>query len=462
MTFKQYNKPSEYSETVRFNFNQIDGLEKNNNFIRLAGELSSATKIDYKIILITLKRFLMTSHEYYPDHLKRNIKNRLISFSFIIWSIKTLIKSGRQAGKEKSGIILDNWAYGVMDNFYGKYLVAELKGHYKCKIIDFNYFNRIKIDNAIKYFPGFKNCLKINKLLQKSQKIDLSLYIYEFFKQFLTGLEIRELFRPEWIISGNDNGLSRVKAVSSGAKLLLIQNGSRLFTSDGCFLYSDIYISMGSGKFLESASERGCIFSRVFSYGSLRLYNYLNTHNHKDDEDHEVYDVLYVSAWHQSDWDKYYHYSREAEEKNILLLIEAAENSNLRFAYRCRYDNEIEHLLKAGLVSDKIFYIPFRGINIYDTLIKSRLVLSAFSTSGLEAMGINKKVGFINQSGNQELNSVYSDLKIEYTGENENSLLEFIDKMLKRKIEYNDYIIQNQSFVKAVVKIIDKAVSIDE
>ena len=287
-----------------------------------------------------------------------------------------------------------------------------------------------------------------------------------FFSNYLSGLKIGKECQPRLVISGNDNGFSRIKAKSAGADIVLIQNGIRPPVGDSAFSYADHYFSMAAKKITDLRMGTGCIFKNVYFFGSLRLYNFLRSGQGVSRNGQILYDFLFVQAFEipYAPDEKFYgnFYSTNNEIKLIKEVNKLASCGELKIAFQFRGKSTLEELKKLGLFSERITYIINKQQSVYASVLASDVVMSPISTLSLEAMALNKKVFFVNLSGNPEIFQDYKDLGVEYkkpegfdASGDKTYLGDCINEVRKQSKDYKPYIFQNPEYVRDFAAVID-------
>ena len=457
MNFKYYTNSNDYENIYDHNFNTVNSINEDKLYTDLIKHLGKTTGLDRHLIMIDLKRYLMMCSEYYTKHFSYN---PLYYFLVPYFMVYMLMKKFKKC-TELAEIIIDEWSPGCLNAFYGEELLNELSVRHKCLYIkDYRNLGTSNIFSGFRYLLPMLKSMHLAGKIRKRYSIDLRRYVFTFFRDFLTGQTLKKNTKPKWFISGNDNGFAFIIAKAAGAKLMLIQNAKRLIISDSSFKYADCFISLeGATKLTLALKHTGSDFKKIYYLGSLRLY-YVLKKNPFPDNIHNNYDILWVSTfpprtWNDGPWAKMY--PMEADMRAIRLLNRLAENNtDLRIVYQCASENEIEELEELGLRSQHILYLPREGLNVYNTILQSSLVLSGWSTTCTEAMKIGKKVGFHNLSGNKYINYGYETLAIEYNLDSMWSFEDFLKNITEQKRDYGDFAVQSPTLVSDIVSIIEE------
>ena len=466
---KKYKSAKTYSNTYNHNFKEINSIESKPFFNSLIKKLTKFTEISEDIIYLDLKRYLMTSTEYLFDiNLKTSLIHHLIYPAFMQSCLKRLISLNRKQSYDKFDIIIDDhYDGGMIKGFFGAEFLFKIKSSFKYGIINSQKPMKICLKDIIFSLLNFYRCLKISRNILKFHKINLRKYIFNFFLLFLSGNYIKRKNKPMLIISAYDNGFPIIFGKATGADIMLIQNGKRTISSEASFIYADYYISMGEHKNgFNMKNLTGCVFKNLFIYGSIRLYNAYKKYNLDNIE--KEFDILWISNL-QSRKNKrfieiYNHlFPLSNAYEATSLLNELADSGKYTIGYQTRrvfeeknpFKAEINELKELGLYSEKIHYIDGNKQNVYISLMKSDLVLSVGSTVIEEALGIGKKVGFVNKSGNEYLNYNFKCLNNEYNSKSNISFNQFVEELMARE-DLKKYNYQNFRYIDDLILIIAK------
>ncbi|MFA5089592.1 MAG: hypothetical protein WC510_01005 [Candidatus Omnitrophota bacterium] len=442
---KRYSQSGDYADIFRYNYEVISRIQDDDLLNKFVLMISSILKIDYQVILVDLKRYLMISQEYYPHNIQKKCLHYFLLPYFVF---RNIVNSFHYARIKHSDIIIDSWYPDSLDTFYGQELIGKLLKKYRCIVLNFMNLKSIDFIDFFRYFPEFIRCFLFSLLIIKKHGIDLRRYTFSLFFDFLRGRFVKSHYKPRMIISGNDNGLSVIKSKASGAGMFLIQNGLRDYSADSSFKYADHYVSMGEKCVINMRQETGCIFKNIYTFGSLRLHNFLSGSG--DLESDILYDVLWVSTYNLFDNEniasKSGYCSMDSYYSAIRLINGLALNNPYRVAFQCRYEREVEDLRKLGLFCERIIYINNLQKSVYQSVLESDIILTAVSTVSLEAMALKKKIGLINLSDNRILNHVYRGLGIEYNLNSRITLEEFIESLRNKVLNFKDYIRQDPCY----------------
>jgi hypothetical protein len=418
--------------------------------------LSDSTQIDFEIILLDLKHYILFMQEYFPYNIQRKWIHLVALPYFFINALSKIHWGEKESITE---IIIDDWYKNSTDSFYGRELVTRLSSNWRTFVVNIQSLTEIDLKTFMRIIPPFVLSFINATHILKVHGMDLRRYTYTFYKNVMEGNAIKKHYKAKLVISGNDNGMSIIKAKAAGADILLIHNGVRIpYCSHFCFKYADYNISMENMHILQARINQGCKFINYYLLGSVRLHNFLRQNSDVDLP--LIYDVLWVSTCGLCDYDSKMngYYLSTDEHKAIRIFNQFVDESSIRAAYQCRYPNEIDDLRKLGLFNNNIVYIERKGEGVYQSVAQSKVVLSSFSTVCLEAMAMGNKVGFVNLSGNKYINLIYKDLAIEYTGEGNLSFVDFYNEIRDREIDYTNYIKQSASYVNELIDIVDQAV----
>jgi len=459
---KKHKFVKTYSSIYNHNLKEVNSIESKPFFNSLIKKLSKFSEISDEVIYLDLKRYLMGSTEsLFDTKLETSLIHHFIYPAFLLSCLKRLISPYRKQNRDKTDIIIDDHHNGGMiKGFYGAEFLFKIRSSFKYKIFNSQKPMKISLKDLIFSIMNFYKSLKISRNILKFHKIDLRKYIFNFFLLFLSGNYIRKKNKPNLIISAYDNGFPMIFGKATGADIMLIQNGKRSIRSEASFIYADYYISMGEHKNgFNMKNLTGCVFKNIFIYGSLRLYNAYKKYNLNNIE--KEFDILWISNLHSRINNKFFPLSYAY--KATSLIYELADSGKYTIGYQTRksfeeknsFKAEINQLKKLGLYSEKIHYIDGNKQNVYISLMKSDLILSVGSTVIEEALGIGKKVGFVNKSGNEYLNYNFKCLNNEYNSKSNISFNHFVDELMARE-DLKKFNYQNFNYIDDLILIIAK------
>ena len=439
---EKFTKPERYREVYLHNLGELNKTDWDPCFQHLIETLSASTGISHKIVAMELKRSIGIANEATPGLLKTRLKNLGLPVIFLLNAIKHQMREFRFKA-EKADIIVDLWFQDARDNFYGEEFLRRLSEEGKCLLVDFNKEEHYGLLSALRLFPKyFRACLRARRI-SAVHGLDLQRFLYRFFVNYLAGKAFASV-GAKMVLSGQDNGCSIVKAKAAGCETFFIQNGLRMHISDTCFKYSDYYVSMGRGEVLQVFNESGCEFRNIYPLGSLRFANYLASVGGRRIE--MKYDFLFVESgyltiffnpgYFATSTERFdLSFSSEATVKSLQIIKEIADKGRYRVAFQTQFKGETALIKNLGYYSDKITYFEKGERSIYQTALESEVILSTVSTVCMEAMGIGKKVGFINFSGNDSLNWSFRDLNAEYNSASKEDFDSFLERIRKQSPE---------------------------
>ena len=135
-----------------------------------------------------------------------------------------------------------------------------------------------------------------------------------------------------------------------------------------------------------------------------------------------------------------------------------ADSGKYRIGYQTRKSSEVNELKDLGLYSEKIHYIDGNKQNLYISLMKSDLILSVNSSVNEEALGIGKKVGFVNVVGNEYLNYNFKCLNNEYNSKSNIPFNQFVEGLMDRE-DLEKYNCQNFRYIDDLISVIAKIIN---
>lgn len=403
----------------------------------LCAALAADSGLSEGEVSIELKKFICTANEHFPVSLRPDRRGAFAVPYFLYKALRYSLGARPPLLNARAGVLVDAWYPQAAGDFYGETMMSALKAGASCAEADFSSFEYFTLGAALSVLRGYCRALLLARKISSEGGPSLWRFVYRFYSWLLTG---RELARTgvKLVVSGNDNGCPPVKVKAAGARSVLIQNGLRTYLSDTCFKQGDYYVSMGKGKCLDVFRETGCEFREFFPLGSIRLANYLESRGGARAE--EKFDLLLVESgylmvffnpgYFSSDVSHFSgSFSPEAELKALGLVTEFAERSGLRVAVQTQFKGELDLMKKLGCHSGKITYFERGERPVYQTMLESRLILSTVSTVCMEALGLGKKAGYINFSGNSNINRPFRDLDAEYTAASKETFDDFVRRV---------------------------------
>jgi hypothetical protein len=452
-----YTVPSEYPSRYKYNFDQVSQLDKLSSIQILVDFLSKTGKIDSSVILMELKRSVMINNEY--GRVLETINNRLAptevkKFSKSLPWLGKILKNMKRfkffkflRKKHGADIMVDDWSDGVVEGFYGARFLHDLKERYNVAVHPFHISISMFFFDLVLFLPALVHVQVLLKKVQKETGFHLNQFVRSFFLQVLSGKYIRATRKPKLVISGNDNGFPVIMGKAAGAQVMLIQNAKKGVFSDASFKYADYFIGMGDLTRTNVLKETGCLFQNYYPLGSIRLNNSLSDYNNENG-DHE-YDILWISDLELTEdseavFGQYYSMKHEIEA--IRLLNRFAKDSDLRIAYKCRREGEMDQLKEMELLEKNITYIGRKEKNTYHCVMRAGLVLSTLSSVVVEALILGKKAGYVNCSGNRVLNSDVSEYKIEYFPGESEDFASFVTKIQGTTISEGGFVRKNGDY----------------
>jgi hypothetical protein len=426
--------------------------------------LSIISGIKRQVIFIDLKKFIAEQLEYYAaktsptSFVCEKIKglNVLVKVSNMVKIFLKIIMAKKPDGSRPVDVLVDEWSPGVLDNFYGAEFFALLKRDFQYQTVSLSSKIPLGKLRILKYALYFPFIYPFALWLSKKHDINLWLYLMSFFTRMLWGFSLKDIYKPKIIISGNDNNFPSITGMAAGCKIYLIQNSEMCPCSVYSFRYADILFSMGNLEKMDLIEPTGCCFKQIKPLGSIRLHNSLRNKN--NDKDVKLHDVLWISDLEiENDecdgiFSKYYPITAEYEAIKLLNFL--AINTDLRIAYKCRTDEEKTFLSIREMLSDRIRVIGRSEENTYETICKAGLILSAHSSVIVEAMGMGKKCGYVNLSGNKYINYGVRNLNLEFTSNSGEGFISYVNKITNSTPDYKGLYRQDEKYIESMFNII--------
>jgi glycosyltransferase involved in cell wall biosynthesis len=449
---KHYTTPGEYAETFRSNLRAAGTADEHPDVRALLAALADAVGIEYDLVALDFKRYLLYTDEYYPDLLEKGplyLARGVAALAYLA------LRGVRGGGREPADVLLDEWFDAAQRAFYGRDLIDRLEDGRRIRILDVSDYLHVDPRDLAPMLRSVPRLWRLQLRARRALGLEVAHYVYTFLKDALSGKSLRRRFGARLVVSGNDTGLPLAKTKAAGLRVALIQNGVRGWVSDAVFCFADLYLALEAGVLLPIREQTGCRFARAEPIGSIMLSHYLAKRGKTPPE--PEFDVVFVSSLEtERPFDQMFkHYAMEFERATIDLVNELAKSTELSVAYYPRYANEVDALRRLGLHSDEVTYLEYREHGVYAALDAARVVLTSFSTVGLEAMAVGKPVGYVNLSGNKVLNPGMPEAGIEYTNGGGEAFVAFVRGLLEaRDIDLSRYIVQAPDFSATAARLI--------
>lgn len=439
---------------------------KEKYFEQIENKLLKQYGIPRAIIKDTIIRELGNS-----DKQKIGFVKYFLFFIILILSVFFYKKKDKKAGD----IIFDNFTINAYDRFY-KYLFNKFSNK------SFAYISKEKSNS----YPEQVKFIRIRKLYNK--KISLKIIKNEIFNYFkykkysaqygidLVTLHIKIL---HWIarytsdmdnitykilISSGDNYYNALRYYiykKSICNIFLFQNGTRgagfhNISKDYC-TYCDIYFAYGTQSIL---LQQGMFAKKKISFGSISLLPYIDDKSYNRKPKYDIVFLEQMTPFYDSDFEN--KVLKNATFENYMLMIDnlvkfSNEFSNLKILYRVttvkresypKIVDEIEKKLKnSNIIVD--FNIHNNSL---DAIINSNISVLYSSSIGFEAIGLGKKVLFLNYNNLDFVLSSVDEIGV-LTNKSYNS---FKDKLLglidDESIDTNKYFLKNKKLFMNISK----------
>jgi len=451
MKFSDYSEPADYSGIFWRNIEKVQSLSLDPLVVGLLSLIETTFELPNELLSCQFKRYLQNQHEYCPINLHRRPWRRLM---FVFSLVYAGARSAFIRTRGHSDVLLDTWYPECEHSFYGSDMLDQLGRQHRLLRLNISGYKKLSFNDLLRSVPKYLKAHALAEKIWELHRIDLYHFLFFAFRCGLMGQHIKSNYAPKCIISGNDNGFPAIVAGAAGADLILIQNGMRA-ASDGSYSFANIYISMGGPQMMPARVRAGCRFSEIFYWGSIRLHH-ANAKIVPDPQTIASFDVLFVSSIEDiggTDGVFKGFYSRSDERMVLRIIKEYAEGTDARVAYSCRYAAEITDLKALGLFSEQITYFAHGDHSPYSLVAQSRYTLSSGSTMTVEALAMGMKGGFINTSGNIEVNVGTLGAGVEYTSSEWEGLSLFLFELDSKVGTMKDYVVQNPAFVKEFVAL---------
>lgn len=454
IVLRPYTENTSYPEIFSHNFREVDGIARHESIDYLLRCLSSRLEIPFEIMLIECKRYIMTSHEYHPQKISSGLPYAVFAAArFCAAMIFSVFQTGLPA---RTTLIIDDWSPGVGANFYGEELIAVLRARTSVAVAHGRQLLHVSFSRLMSCLDIYARAWLIGRRVPKETGIGMTGFINYVVRAAAAGLTLRDGAMPSVILSGNDNGFPVILAAASGAKLALVQNARKTLFSDASFKYADIFFAMADIDRLDITARTGCVLRSMIPLGSIRL-----AHARLDEgvDDIPASDITWISDLEYTEvsegtFGRYYSMRHELDA--IRLLNSLAERTQWKIIFKCRNNGEVELLKSLGLYSDKITYIGRFEMNTYQVAMKAEVILSTISSVVMEMMGVGKRGGFVNLSGNTNVNADLTPFGLEYTRNDVAGLQQFIEGLRKMPPVWHDIVKQNPQYDACLMETLEK------
>lgn len=396
--------------------------------------------IPQKIIKDTIIRELASSSRLKIDFFK------YYSFIALLFVSILLSRKKKYMGGE---ILLDNFTENAYERFY-----QYIKNEHKEK--QFAYLSKEKSA----HYPINTDFIKISKFYER--KIAFKIFINEFFSYYkykklskIYGVDYVTLvvkllhwtarytsdvenIKYKLLISSGDNNYNAIRYYiykkNAIKNIFLFQNGTRgaglhNISKDYC-VYCDYYFAFGTQSI---SFQSGMVAKKKIPFGSISLMPYAN--NLKTSPQYDIVFLEQMTPHHDKEYEG--KNLKNATYENYMLMIDnLVKFSNdfpaLKILYRITtlgkrnfYPKIVEDINLKLYGSNVIFDIDIHK-NSYEAIINARLCILYSSSVGFEALGLGKKVLFLNYNN---LDFVFS--RTEETGVlTDNSYMLFKEKLI--------------------------------
>lgn len=442
-----YSAAPTYPDAFLTNLNVVNTADQSAALRALLVGVASLTGVPYELVAIDFKRYLLNNFELDPQNLARGLPY----LGRALGALGVLAAQGTfQSRARNTDVLIDMWMPSAAAVFYSPRLVRELQTERTVAQLDVSHYHLV---DARDLAPLIREWPRITRLVRGAATetgLDFSHYAYRAAKDHLAGRSIRRRFAPKVLLSGNDGGISPIRAASAGADLIYVQNGVRGWLADSSFVYADAYFAIEGPRLLPVRSSTHCRLGEVESVGSIMLSHHLARRSPPGPPTH---DITFVSSLEASaHFDQRFSHYAMAHELEAIRHINALAEGGATVAYYPRNNDEVAHLRRLGLASSAVHYLQWRPLGVYPALEAGRAVLSTFSTVGLEALALGRAAGYLNFSGNRLLNGALAETPLEYTPDSFLTVREFVDKLAATRVNTDTLINQSGDVVRAVVK----------
>jgi hypothetical protein len=403
---RAYEGPANYPAIFEHNFAVVSTVGDRPAVAGLVSHLARTSGLATDDALLDLQRWLLNAHEYFPDQLA----GRRADAARGVVALLLLARPLAAEGLRSSEVIVDAWYPDAAQQFYGPELLSLLGDRARVAVLDVTGARRAGIRPALTAVRRWAGTLRHVRRVAREEAVDLGTYARLFLASCAVGEALAQAAPGATLVTGNDNGFPPIRARRAGMRQVAIENGVRRRISDSSFARAEPPAPETDVVFVSSL-EDGDLFDRTFE-----------------------------------------HFSMEFERQAIAAVNRLAETSELSVAYYPRSASVHELLARLGLVSDAVTYGDWRPGGVYDAVERARVVLSSCSTVGLEAMALGRPNGYLNLSGNSELNPGARSAGIEWDGDG--SLETFAHGLLARPATPGEFSVQSPTYLSDVGKIV--------
>lgn len=455
---KPYPNSGAYAETFGHNFREVGRIGAYPQVKDLTDFIAARLGVLPEIVEIELRRYVLTCHEYYPGEIlpsKGAVPRRVCRFAA---QVGLALLPRQFCGKSR--VLVHDWSPGVIDNFYGDVLLRSLKVRLSAGVVSQKGLWRAGLLDSFSRIPDYFMAQRLAARARMATGVELSGFVNYAVRCALAGQWLRRYAAPAVILSGNDNGFPVLLAKAAGAKLILIQNARKTLFSDAAYKYADIFVAMADLEKMGIIAQTGCRFGKIVQLGSIRIANAMQPPAREGAI--PGCDLLWISDLEYSGGSEQVfgrYYSMTSEIAAIRVLNELALRSGWSIIYKCRMPDELVHLKSLGLISDKIHYVGRYEMNTYRVALKAEVVMSTLSTVVLEMLGVGKKAGLFNLSGNNNVNADLSQYGLEYTREDTGGLLDFVSSLRLNPPDLGGTVVQDPHYFERLEEIVAEAVS---
>ena len=176
--------------------------------------------------------------------------------------------------------------------------------------------------------------------------------------------------------------------------------------------------------------DNGHQYKKIFVVGSIKLDHYMM---HQKNKNKNKYQLCLISSWVTGDnTNGDYPFSKKNQYKSLLQIQEVVKRKKYSLVVALKTTSKNENIFYKNIFGSYAHY-HYGDSGSYDVCMKSKTILSTYSTLGFEMLSIGKNVIFFNLSGDDRYTHTLPNT---ITTTDNNNLIDLIDNSINGDFYY--------------------------